>query len=368
MRQEELAGKVQTVLGLIDGDSLGVTLPHEHLLSASKIFTPPSEASEQELAYQPVSLENLNWIRYHYSHNLDNLALRDEQTAIDEAMFYKRAGGDTIVELTCTSSMGRAPLGLRRIARATGLNIIMSTGFFALSSSYESGSPADRSEEALAEQMVREITVGVSDTGLRAGIIGEIGLIWPLSKTERKILRASAHAQRDTGAALNIHPPMRASTKLPRQKDHEDVVMEVVKTLDNAGADLNRTIISHIDICCFTPTFRRKLAETGCYLEYDCFGVESYLNPEFCVLDTPNDAQRVNEIIQLIDEGYLSQILLSGDHWTKHMLRRYGGWGYDHILTNVVPLMRHKGMSHDQIHTLLVENPKRVLTFAPVED
>ena len=101
---------------------------------------------------------------------------------------------------------------------------------------------------------------------------------------------------------------------------------------------------------------------------YDCFGVESYLNPDFCVLDTPNDSQRINEIIQLIGEGYLSQILLSGDHWTKHMLRRYGGWGYDHILTNVVSLMRHKGMSHDQIHTLLVENPKRVLTSAPVED
>jgi phosphotriesterase-related protein len=315
-----------------------------------------------------VGLGNLNWVRHHYAHNLHNLALRDEQMAIDEVMFYKKAGGSTIVELTCTNDMGRDPLGLARIARSSGLNIIMSTGFFEVFNGNGSNNPAGMNEEDLAAHMVQEIEVGVGDTGLRAGIIGEVGLIWPLSDTQRKILRASARTQRYTGAALNIHPPMRASTKLPYQKDHEEVVMEVIETLNKADADLNRTVISHVDICCFTPAFRRKLAGTGCYLEYDCFGTESYLDPDFCVLDTPNDAQRTNEIIQLIDEGYLSQILLSGDHWTKHMLRRYGGWGYDHILTNVVPLMRHKGMSHDQIQTLLVENPKRALTFAPVED
>ena len=67
MRQEELTGKVQTVLGIIDADSLGVTLPHEHLLIAFQaIFTPPSEASDQGLAYQPVSLENLNWVCYNW--------------------------------------------------------------------------------------------------------------------------------------------------------------------------------------------------------------------------------------------------------------------------------------------------------------
>ena len=366
MRKGELAGKVQTVLGLIDADSLGVTLPHEHLLKSTKdLLATPTQASEQELAYQPVSLENLNWVRHHYARNLDNLQLQDEQMMIDEAMFYKKAGGDTIVELTGSSSSGRNPLGLARIARATDLNIIMSTGFFEPFTGYEVSSVAGRTEEDLTEQMVREITVGVGDTGVCAGIIGEIGMAWPLSDIMRRVLRASALAQRHTGAALNIHPPLRAATNLPRQKDHEDVVMEIIKTLDDAGAVLSRTIISHVDICCFTPTFRRELAATGCYLEYDCFGVESSLDPNFCVLDTPNDAQRINEIIQLIDEGYLNQLLLSCDHWTKHMLRRYGGWGYDHILTSVVPLMRHKGMSDEQIHTLLVANPKRVLPFTP---
>ena len=369
MRKEALTGKIQTVLELIDADSLGITLPHEHLLKTAKsLLAVPSEACEQELAYQPVSLENLNWVRHRYARNLDNLQLQDEQMMIDEAMFFKRAGGKTIVDLTCSSSSGRNPLGLKRLAEATGLNIIMSTGFFEIFTDYEASNVADRTEEDLAAQMVQEITVGVADTGVYAGIIGEIGMAWPLSNIMRRVLQASAHAQRQTGAALNIHLPLRASTNLPRQKDHEDVVMNVIRTLDDAGSDLNRTIISHVDICCFNPAFRRILAETGCYLEYDCFGVEGSLDEDFCVLDTPNDAQRINEIMQLIEEGYLNQILVSSDHWTKHMLRRYGGWGYDHILTSVVPLMRHKGMSDEQIHTLLVENPKRVLPFAPVKE
>jgi phosphotriesterase-related protein len=367
--KEERMGKVQTVLGLIDADSLGVSLPHEHLLkTTNSLLATPSEASEQELAYQPVNLENLNWVRHHYARNLDNLQLQDEQMMIDEAMFFKRAGGDTIVDLTCTSSSGRNPLGLTRLAQATGLNIIMSTGFFEPFTDYKASNIADRTEEDLADQIVREIMVGAADTGVRAGIIGEIGMAWPLSDIMRRVLRVSAHAQKHTGAALNIHLPLRASSNLPCQKDHEDVVMEVIQTLDKAGSDLNRTILSHVDICCFTPDFRRALAETGCYLEYDCFGVEGSLDEDFCVLDTPNDAQRINEIMQLIEQGYLTQILVSSDHWTKHMLRRYGGWGYDHILTSVVPLMRLKGMSDEQIHTLLVENPKRVLPFAPVKE
>ncbi len=101
MRQTELAGRAQTVLGIIDADDLGVTLPHEHLLTdISCYFVEPTEASERKLAHQPITLENLYWVRLHYSNNADNLKLTDEQLAIKEALLYKWAGGDTIVELT----------------------------------------------------------------------------------------------------------------------------------------------------------------------------------------------------------------------------------------------------------------------------
>jgi phosphotriesterase-related protein len=365
--KEELTGKVQTVLGLVEADSLGIILPHEHILiDVSASFNKPTGASEQALAYQPVSLENLNWIRHNWTKNLDNNALRDEQTAIDEVMYYKKAGGDTIVELSASSSLGRDPRGLMRISRATGLNIIMGTGFYGVYQGQEAISIADMSEEDFAKQMIQEITVGVGDTGLRAGILGEMGMAWPLSKTMRMALRSGAYAQKRTGAALNIHPPLYTSTREPYQSEHEDVVMEVIEILDNAGADLNRTIISHVDVCCFTSAFRRKLAETGCYIEYDQFGLESYPDEDDFLWAMPSDAQRIDQLVELIAEGYLNKILVSCDLSMKHQLKRYGGWGYDHILTSVVPLMRHKGVSRDQIHTLLVENPKRVLAFAPV--
>ena len=80
-------------------------------------------------------------------------------------------------------------------------------------------------------------------------------------------------------------------------------------------------------------------------------------------MDWPSDGQRVNAIVALIEEGFLSQILISSDMCRKHRLWHYGGPGYAHILENVVPLMREKGVSEEHIHTLLVENPKRLLSF-----
>ena len=88
MAKLELAGKAQTVLGLVDPDDLGVTLTHEHLFIAHgrANFIEPSAASEKSLAYKPVSIEILSWLRYHPPDNVDNMNMLDEQEAIDEAM------------------------------------------------------------------------------------------------------------------------------------------------------------------------------------------------------------------------------------------------------------------------------------------
>ncbi len=99
MRQEELIGKVPTVLGVVDGDSLGVTLPHEHiLLDESVFFVEPTEASEKHMAHEPVRIDNLYWMKTHWGSNLDNLGLKDEQLAIKETLLFKQAGRGTIVE------------------------------------------------------------------------------------------------------------------------------------------------------------------------------------------------------------------------------------------------------------------------------
>jgi len=355
MRRVELTGKVQTVLGIIDGDSLGITLPHEHLLTdLTAYFVEPTEASQRKLAHEPVSLENLYWVKPHCLSHVDDMKLTDEQLAIKEAMLYKLAGGDTIVEMS-NIGLHRDPLGLARIARATGLNIVMGAGYYIGAS--HPPELATRTEQEIAEEIVRDIIVGVDKTEVRAGIIGEIGCSLPLEETERRVLRASAAAQQQTGAALNIHP-----------SPTDDLVLEIIKILDDAGADLSRTIISHVDNMCFSRTTRHGIADAGCYLEYDCFGYADLFPPyPGRALDIPSPTQRINDIIQLIADGYLDQILISGDTCFKHQLVNYGGYGYAHILRDIVPLMRNKGMSDEQIHTLLVENPKRVLSFAPVK-
>ena len=375
MNKSELRGKVQTVSGLIAPQDLGITLPHEHLLVDLRIFfNEPADRQGKLFAHQPVSLENLGWVRYHFLSNLDNLQLQDEQMTINETLRYKHAGGGSIVDMTNIGA-GRNPMALTRISKATGLHIIMGTGYY-----LEETWPPNLTEETMAEQMIRDITVGVDDTGIRAGLIGEIGTEMlggieagyrqkmgkesntkRLGDNYRMLLRAVAYAQQETGAAINIHPGH--SPALP---------FEIIEVLSQAGADITRVVMSHIERTIFDHQIRVELAKTGCYLEYDTFSWEGYHpvrhvlseeNPVKC--DLPNDATRVNEIMALIDDGFLDRILVSHDHCTKHRLWSYGGPGYAHIVENVVPLvMREKGMTEEQVRAILVENPKRLLTFA----
>jgi phosphotriesterase-related protein len=249
-------------------------------------------------------------------------------------------------------------LALARISRATGLNIVMGAGYYAGPSL-----PHDtdaKSEDEIVDEVVSEIQMGIGTSGVRAGIIGEVGCMWPLEEIEKKILRASARAQRLTGAPLTIHPGR-----------HESAALEIIEFLDYAGADLQRTIICHVDRNVFDPARRLQRAEecakAGCWIEYDCFGWESYYplgHAKQTGFDLPNDRQRVDDISKLIDKGYLGQILVSQDICRKMSLCRYGGNGYAHIIQNVLPRMRDHGITDSAINTILLKNPKRILTFA----
>jgi len=165
MAISKIVGKVQTVLGVIDGQDAGVTLPHEHLFIDGKcIFTEPEAASDRALAYEPVDWHNLSWLRYHPYENLDNMRLLDEQEAIDEAMIFKKAGGRTIVDATITG-IGRDPKALARISRITGLNVIMGSGYYTAPSL--SPEFATKPEAEITDEIVQDITVGVGGTGNR---------------------------------------------------------------------------------------------------------------------------------------------------------------------------------------------------------
>ena len=218
--------------------------------------------------------------------------------------------------------------------------------------------PADmdaRTVEQLRDEIVQDVTAGVDGTGVKAGLIGEIGCVWPLKDNERKSLIAAAKAQQLTGAPLNVHP----GRKL-------EAVFEAVDILKNAGADLSRVVISHVDVRVRKHEDRVALAKMGCYIEYDNVGWEGprpvTLNwaPD---IDVPTDELRVKELMKLIADGFLNQIVLSTDVCMKAHLRMYGGHGYDHIQKYIVPLMLALGMTREQVDTILIDNPRRMLTF-----
>jgi len=349
--KEESTKKAQTVLGLVHPDDLGITLPHEHLLIDMGIwFVEPKEAELKKRAFEPVSIENISWIMYNQYNNLDNLRLLDEDVAVNEAMLFKKEGGGTIVDVT-SASFSRDLLSLKRISRATGLNVIIGSGHYVVSGA-EMQSFDRRTEDELVEEIVTDILVGASNTETRAGIIGEIGCSWPLQDREKKSLRASARAQKRTGAAITIHPGR-----------HENSPMEIIKVLDNAGADIDRVIMGHIDRTGFLPATIHEIAKTGCYLEYDIFGGNPFYPLHFGVFNRPCDRERIEQIMELIDKGYLKQILISQDTCLKSKLVHYGGQGYAHILRNIVPQMLARGMTEEHIRTIMVENPSRFLCF-----
>ena len=209
-----------------------------------------------------------------------------------------------------------------------------------------------RGEDDLARQIIGDIEDGVGDSGVKAGIIGEVGCTWPLTDNERKSLRAAAAAQRETGAAILIHPGR-----------HPDAPLEILETLDGAGADVGRVVMGHLDRTIFEHGQLRRVAESGCYLEWDLFGSESSYYP-LADIDMPSDAQRLDAIKRIVDDGYGDRVVVSHDICSKHRLAAYGGHGYSHILENIVPRMRRKGFSEGQIDAIITGNPAAILAFA----
>jgi phosphotriesterase-related protein len=345
------AGQVQTVLGVIAPETMGVTLPHEHLLiDFSVMFAEPAAASDKGRAAEPLSLANLGWVRQNFNANLDNLRLADEQVAIDEIRLFQRAGGATVVDPTPVS-LARDPLALARIARATGLHVVMGSGYYVAASH-----PPDmdrRTVDDLAREMIADVTTGVTDTGVRAGLLGEIGTTYPWTENERKVLRAAILAQRETGAPLMVHPGR-----------HPTMPLTLAEFVRREGGDVARTIMCHIDRTIADVDSVIELARTGIWLEYDLFGLENSYYPYNPSFDMPNDGGRMAHVLALIEAGYGDRLLLSHDIAYKTSLVRWGGYGYHHLLVNVVPRLRRKGVDAAGLQRLLVDNPRRALAFA----
>lgn len=308
---------VQTVLGPLEPSGLGVTLPHEHTQIA--LWHIPDRWDYWQLT-------------------------RDEPAILEELERFRAAGGASIVDLTLPG-VGRDPAWLVGIARASGLNVVMGAGWYR-GAYYPPEALIDRrSTDALADELVREATDGVGETGVRPGILGEIGTDKPwLSAAEERVHRAVARAARRTGLAITTHAVL------------SPVGLDQLAIFEAEGADPTRVVIGHADSW---PVLDHDLAivERGASVEFDFLGMS------FTPQERYGEARIVELVCELLARGHVERILLSQDVCHDSQLVRYGGNGYAYLAGSFLPRLRAAGVSDDEIETMTVANPRRLLTI-----
>ncbi len=311
-------GRVQTVTGPLDPGELGWVLPHEHTAIAL----------------------------WHIAGRWDYWELRrDEPLILEELGRFRDAGGGGLVDLTLPG-VGRDPAWLAGLATRSGLRIVMGAGWYR-EAYYPAETRVDRRSVAdLADEIIREAEDGVAGTGIRPGIIGEIGTDKPwLSAQEERVHRAAAQAARATGLAITTHAVQSA------------VGLDQLAVFEAEGADLSRVVIGHADSYP-SRDYHRAIVERGAVVEFDFLGMS------FTPLERHGEGRIVESICDLIAAGHADRIMLSQDVCHDSQLVRYGGNGYAYLATTFLPRLREAGVSDEEIRTITVDNPRRILTIA----
>jgi phosphotriesterase-related protein len=307
---------VQTVLGPIEPAQLGFTLPHEHTQIA--LWHVPDRWDYWQLT-------------------------RDEPLILDELAAYRAAGGSALVDLTLPG-VGRDPDWLVGLARSSGLHIVMGCGWYR-GAHYPAEVGIDRrTVDELADALVQEATDGVGDTGVRPGVIGEIGTDKPwVSAQEERVHRAAARAAKRTGLAITTHAVL------------SPVGLDQLRIFEDEGVDTSRVVIGHADSF---PHLDHYLAivERGASVEFDFLGMT------FTPTERHGEGRIVELLCELLSRGHGERILLSQDVCHDSQLTRYEGGGYTYIARSFLPRLREAGVSEAEIETMTVANPQRLLT------
>jgi len=343
---------VTTLMGEVDKSQLGVVLPHEHTcFGVSEFLTMYDDWEMEKTFHGEVTLETLGLLtRNPYAVRANNI-MDCPDILIDEIFQFKKAGGGTWVDLS--GRRRRFSRNIRftyEVALKTGLHVVAGTGYGLdqnMGKLVETGTVND-----LVDEMMTDITEGIDGTGLKAGVIGEVGTGKDITPKEYKALEAASIVQKQSGLGLQIHAYL--------------YNREGLKALDFAkkhGANPEKISINHVDVV-LDMEYIYRLLDQGVYIEFDNFGKEFYcdkrlrnwLEGRFAY-----DFERVKALKEIIDKGYIRQILLSSDLCLKSMMHKFGGWGYDHILTNIVPMMEDVGITKEQADIMLIDNPAEFL-------
>ncbi len=327
-----------TVCGPVSPEDLGVTLSHEHLfLSFPHQASVPTTPGEKEVFEQPVSPANRDLLMRNPYAVRDNLVIESFETAVREVARFRERGGRSIIECTSTG-IGRDPSRLKELSLRTGVNIVAGCGYYTADTHPEE--VTEKEPDELAAKMIHDLEVGIDATGIRAGVIGEIGTSDPLHPAEKKVLRAAAEASRKTGAPIQVHTYPWANRGL-----------EALDVLEHAGADPARVVICHTDVV-LDVAYIMQCLRRGCFIQFDNFGKEFTPEPgpeSFAGGPFARDTERVGVLKKLVSEGYAEQLLITNDVCFKVMLHEYGGKGYDHILTTIIPAMLECGIPREAV-------------------
>lgn len=346
------AGLVQTVLGLVRPELLGRTLMHEHIfldIRRPLHSAHPRPGEWDESAGQPFGLGNLAAVRRGRPVAANDV-LGDFGEMLDEVSDFSAQGGGTMVEVT-PRGVGRDPAALARLSRASGLNLVMGTGWYQRALHPEGF--AERSLEELTATLVRDIVVGERVTpgqSVRAGIIGEVGAEGnPVPAEEMQSVRAAGRASALTGAPITLH-----------MGGFGDAKLRVLDALEEEGADPRSVVFGHAGTIADDMTLARRLLARGVTVEADFLGTTG---SPWGTLFPFTDRGVARGFSELVADGWGAQLVLGGDVCQRVQLRRYGGHGYGYIEEHFLPTLAEFGVPEAALDAMMIDNPARVLAF-----
>ncbi len=367
-----------TVLGSIAPEALGLTSMHDHVLYDGSLFRDRYDKqipSDVWAAYQaalpadlrdiwnaPLSLASRGLLRGNNFLVRDNLVMDDEELMLGELTDYKNSGGSAILDVSSIGLRCNIP-GVKRLSEQSGVHIITSTGFY--TEDFWPKEYANYSADQFCGLMVAEIQEGIAGTGVRAGNIKLA--VTNLSAGDERLLRGGARAGIETGVLVTVHPGFGIGSDGRR----------IAKIMFEDGLKPDRLLIAHGDAFMVEHDLRRLVLEPQCWglnldyhrvlldqgisLSIDCFAHDWYLELSDSLIE--QDWQRLAGLVQLIKEGYSSQIVLGTDTFYKMLTRRGGGEGYCRLTRFVLPVLRKLEVSDYDIRQMVIENPRRLLSI-----